>query len=359
MSTVAWAAWVALVMATALTTTNPYVLAILLASVVLVAVAAPRTERAGLGLRVMLALGLGLFVFSIGAAMLNTGFGERVLFTLPRASAPDWLGGLLLGGEVTAETLVAGAVRGAVVLAVLLGFAVFSGAVSAHAILRLAPAALFHAGLVVTIGLALLPATIADIRHIREMQALRGRPTGVRGLPALVAPAVMGGLDRAMRFAEAMEARGYAAPPAVPARTRLAGAVAAPLLVAAAWVWFYQPDVRWIGAAAALAGAGALLFWGWDCARRQRVTRLTVEREPLLPRLAARLSLAGAVALVIADLGGWLPGGYNPFAGFPAPPFSALAIAPAVAALWPLPFLIAAPRPRVRSEPAVPPPLPS
>lgn len=353
MSTVAWAAWVALVTATALTATNPYVLGILLAAVALVAVAAPRTERAGLGLRVMLALGLGLFAFSIGAAMLNTGFGERTLFTLPRAGAPDWLGGLALGGDVTAEALTAGALRGAVVLAVLLGFAVFSGAVSAHAVLRLAPAALFHAGLVVAIGLALLPATVADLRRIREMRALRGHPTGVRGLPALVVPAVMGGLDRAMRFAEAMEARGYAAPSPLPARTRLAGLAAAPLFAAAAWIWFYFPEVRWIGGAAALAGAGALVLWGWDSARCRRVTRLAVEREPLPLRIAALLSLTGAFAVVAADLGGWAPGGYNPFAGFPAPEFSALAATPAIAVLWPLPFLAAAPRPRARREAAV------
>ena len=74
--------------------------------------------------------------------------------------------------------------------------------------------------------------------------------------------------------------------------------------------------------------------------------------------MAALLSLAGAVAVVAADLGGWLPGAYNPFAGFPAPEFSALAATPAIAALWPLPFLAAAPRPRAAREAAVSVPAP-
>ena len=355
MSTVAWAGWVTLVMAVALTTTNPISLAILLVATVLVTIAAPKTERAGLGIRYMALLGIGLFALSVGVAIINTGSGDHTLFTLPRVAAPDQLGGLRLGGEVTAEALVGGAIRGAVIFAILLGFAVFSGAVSPHAALRLAPAVLFHAGLAVTIGLALLPATLTDIKRLREMQALRGRRAGVRELPALVVPAVMGGLDRAMRFAEAMEARGYAAPPAIPAGTRLAGLAAAPLLVAAAWVWFYYPEARWAGAAAGAAGAIALVFWGWDVARRRRTTRLTVEHEPRALFVAGRVSLALAAGVVIAALGGWAPAAYNPFAGLPVPEFSAAGAAPALAAAWPLPFLaFDEPRPQAEASISIP-----
>ncbi len=355
MSTVAWAGWVALVMAVALTTTNPSSLAILLSATVLVAIAAPKTERAGLGIRYLALLGIGLFALSIGVAVINTGSGDHTLFTLPRLDAPEQIGGLSVGGAVTAEALVGGAIRGAVIFAVLLGFAVFSGAVSPHAALRLAPAVLFHSGLAVTIGLALLPATLTDIQRLREMQALRGRRGGVRELHALVVPAVMGGLDRAMRFAEAMEARGYAAPPAIPAGTRLAGLAAAPLLVAATWVWFYYPEARWAGAAAAAAGAIAIVFWGWDIARRHKTTRLTVEHEPPALFVAGRVSLALAAGVVVAALAGWAPAGYNPFAGLAVPEFSAAGAAPAFAAAWPLPFLaFSETRPRAEASSSVP-----
>lgn len=340
MSTVAWTGWVTLVMAVALTTTNPLYLAIVLLTVIIVAAISPKTEGSGLGIRFMLVLGLALFVLSIGVAVINTGSGEHVLLTLPRLDAPDKLGGLSLGGDITAEAVVGGAIRGTVILSILLGFAVFSATVSPHAVLRLAPAVLFHAGLVITIGLALLPSTLADLQRIREMQALRGRSAGVRELPAIVVPVVMGGLDRAMRFAEAMEARGYATPPPVPAATRLLGMASAPLLIAAAWIWFYYPEVRWIGVLAAVAGVAAVLLWGWDVARRRRTTRLNVEREPLLLFVAGRASFLLAAGVVLADLGGWLPTVYNPFAGLPAPEFGAVGALLAVAPAWPLMFLV-------------------
>src|SRR5690606_10978201 len=121
-------------------------------------------------------------------------------------------------------------------------FATFSAAVRPHDALRLAPAALFHAGLVVTIGLTLLPATMDDLRRVREMQALRGRPGGLRGLPGIVAPAVTGGLERSLRLAEALEARGFASGLRPPAWSQAAGVASAPLLLAAASAWYYAEE---------------------------------------------------------------------------------------------------------------------
>ena len=339
MSTVAWTGWVTLVMAVALTTTNPLYLAIVLLTVVLVALVSPKNEGSGLGIRYMLVLGVALCALSIGVAVINTGSGEHVLFSLPQFDAPDKLGGLSLGGDVTGEAVVGGAIRGTVILSVLLGFAVFSAAVSPHAVLRLAPAVLFHAGLVITIGLALLPSTLADLRRIREMQALRGRSTGIRSLAAIAVPVVMAGLDRAMRFAEAMEARGYASPPRIPAAKRLLGMASAPLLIASAWIWFYYADLRWISVIVSLLGVAALVGWGWDVARRQHTTRLNVEPEAPALFLLGRVSFVLAAGLVLADLAGWLPTSYNPFAGLPAPEFGVVGALLAIAPAWPLAFL--------------------
>src|SRR5690606_21197233 len=120
----------------------------------------------------------------------------------PGPSFPDWFGGLRLGGPFTAEALVAASIRAAAILAVFLSFAIFNGAVSPVRLLRLAPASLFHASLVITVGLTLLPSIVQDTRRIREMQMLRGSRMGLRQLPGLVVPAVLGGLDRSLRLAE-------------------------------------------------------------------------------------------------------------------------------------------------------------
>lgn len=339
----AWVAWVLMVMAVALSTTNPLYLGVVLLCVLLTGVLAPKTGSAIAGFWAMLVFGAGLFVLSLAIAVVNGGYGERVLFTVPGPQIPGWLGGLQFGGPVAAEGLVAAAVRGLAILCVLVAFAVFNGAVSPHRVLRTAPAALFHAGLVVTVGLTLLPASIDDLRRIREMRALRGARTGLRDLPAVVVPAIIGGLERSMRLAEAMEARGYAAasPPRWPARA--AGLASAPLLLAAAWGWFYYEWARPFAAVAALLGVAALLAWGRAAASRRRTTRLASEPTSLIDRVAIAASLAVALLAVAGRATGWPELGYNPFAGLEWPPFALDGALVALATAWPALRLAAIP----------------
>lgn len=351
MSTVAWTGWVTLVMAASLTTSNPLYLAIVLLCVVLTGVLAPKTETGVAGFQSLLVVGLTLLAFSIGIAVINGSYGEHTLFTTPSPELPWWLGGLALGGPVTAEGLLAAAIRGTTILAILLAFATFNGAVSPHRMLRLTPAALFHAGLVVTIGLTLLPSSIEDVRRIREMQALRGRRTGLRQLPALAAPAVLGGLERSMRLAEAMEARGYAASPQGPLWGRAAGVAAAPALLSAAGLWFYYDQMRPAAALAAAFGVACLAGWWVAAARRRKTTRLRREPVPRIERVGALLSFGAAIALVANGMGGWLDMGYNPFAGLAWPQFEPAGAAVALTCSWPAAWLAFGPPPGEQSPP--------
>lgn len=351
MHTLAWVAWVTMVMAVALTTTNPYYLGIVLLAVILVAVLAPKTAVAITGLRALAIFGAMLFAISLGIATINGNAGSHVLFTMPGPDVPDWLGGLRLGGPVTAEGLVAAAVRGLAILCVFLAFATFNGAVSPHRVLRTAPAALFHAGLVVTVGLTLLPATIEDLHRLREMRALRGAPAGLRDLPALVVPAVLGGLERAMRLAEAMEARGYASDPQPARWQRLSALCAAPLLLAAAWGWYYFEPARPFAGAAALLGVSVAGSWVWSASRARRTTRLDAERFSAGDRAAVAGSLAIALVSVAGGAAAWWGLRYNPFAGFHLPSFSLLGALLALAAAWPAPRLAFERKPARASSP--------
>ncbi len=348
--TAAWLAWVLLVMIVALVTNNPYYLAIVFLSVLLVAVLSPRTGTSVASFRALLAFGLSLFAVSMLIAVINGNFGDHILFTIPGPELPGWLGGLRLGGPVSAEGLVAAAIRGLAILTVLLAFGVFNGAVSPHRVLRTAPAALFHAGLVVTVGLTLLPATIEDTRRIREMRALRGARTGLRELPALVVPAVINGLERSMRLAEAMEARGYAASePPRPGR-QLLGAVSVPLLIGAAWGWYYYDWARPVAAAAALLGLAALAAWFVAMARGSRATRLRDDPIHPLDRGCIALSIGVGTLALTGAAGGWLPLKYNPFADLPWPGFSPAGAAIAMSCAWPAVRLALLPAPALRSR---------
>jgi energy-coupling factor transport system permease protein len=350
----AWAAWVTMVMVVALATTNPLYLALLLLCVLVVATFAPRTGTGATSFRALLIFGFSMMVLSVLIATINGNYGDHILFTVPGPEIPRWLGGLRLGGPVSAEGLAAAAIRGLAIICIFLAFGVFNGAVSPHRILRSTPGALFQASLVLTVGLTLLPSSIEDFRRIREMRALRGAPGGLRGLPALVVPAVINGLERSMQLAEAMEARGYAASHAPSPLARLLAAASAPLLVAAAWLWFYSEGWREAGAALAVLGAAFLAAWLFLASRAHRTT--SFEDDPLSwpERIGVSVS-AAAVLLVIAlraaDGGALL---YNPFAGLAVPEFSAAAAALVLSALWPTVVLIFTPAVAPARQPAPP-----
>lgn len=344
----AWMAWVLLVLVVALATTNPLYLAVILLSVALVAALAPRTDTGVASFRALALFGVTMFCISVAVATINGSYGDHVLFTVPGPAVPKWLGGLRLGGPVSAEGLTAASIRGLAILSVLLAFGVFNGAVSPQRVLRSTPAALFHASLVVTVGLTLLPSSIEDVRRIREMRSLRGARGGLRDLPALVVPAVVGGLERSMRLAEAMEARGYASADAPPASARFAAAASAPLFVAASWLWFYE-SAAIPAAVLAFAGAAAIGWWLRAATLSHRTTRFDVVPIPSAERLAVAGSLAGAVLVVVLrtlDAGGF---SYNPFAGLTGPPFAPAGAALALACAWPALFLALAAA-RVRSD---------
>jgi len=347
----AWVAWVCFVMVVALATTNPLYLAVVLLCVVLVAVLAPRTGTGVASFRALALFGVAMITFSVLIATVNGSYGNHILFTIPGPEIPRWLGGLSLGGPVSGEGLVAAAIRGFAILCVFLAFGVFNGAVSPHRVLRSTPAALFHASLVVTVGLTLLPASIEDLRRIREMRALRGARGGIRDLPALVVPAVIGGLERSMRLAEAMEARGYAASPPPPAAARLLSVASVPLLVAGAWAWFYSGAWQWAGAVLGLAGLAALGGWFILAGRAHRTTRLSDEPVPFAQRIAIAASLAGLVAILTARGLGSLSLTYNPFAGLPVPGFSPAGVLLMLICAWPVVFLFFQPAPQPSREP--------
>ncbi len=339
MHPVAWLSWVALVMVLALVTTNPYYLAILLLCVLLVAALAPWSTTALGTFRLMLLVGAGIGVFSIGVAAINGASGAHVLFDIPGPQFPDWFGGLRLGGPVTAEALAGASLRALAILCVFLGFAVFNGAVSPVRLLRLAPASLFHASLVVTVGLTLLPSIVSDTRRIREMQMVRGSRGRFRDLPGLVVPAVLGGLERSLRLAEAMEARGYAAAEPPRRLARAAAMTSLPVMLAGAWLWLYSTDWKWLGPGLALAGVGLLAVWVLSSQRTQSTTRLEDDPVPAAQALAAAVTAVVAVALPFLRGSELLPLSYNPFAGLPAPDFAVLPAVAVLLAAWPAAFL--------------------
>ena len=156
--------------------------------------------------------------------------GGAVLFSLP-----DWLP--LLGGRVTLEALLYGALNGAALAGIFAAFTALNRALPVRSLLRLVPRAYYPLAVVMTIAVTFVPATIQYMQQIREAQAVRGKQMrGVRSWLPLVVPLLEGGIERSMQLAEAMMARGFAsgeeATDARPQVLMLAGLVA----VLAGWL---------------------------------------------------------------------------------------------------------------------------
>ncbi len=135
--------------------------------------------------------------------LLTSHLGETVLVRLPR-----WLP--LLGGAITAEALVYGAINGLVLAVLFTAFVVLNRAVPVRDLTRLVPRAFYPVAVVISIAVTFVPQTLRQLRQIREAQMIRGhRMQGLRDWFPLFMPLLVGGLERALQLAEAMTARGF------------------------------------------------------------------------------------------------------------------------------------------------------
>jgi energy-coupling factor transport system permease protein len=202
----AWLLWLAGMLIPALFTFNLWI-QLLTIGIALLVWPGDATDGQGGFLQRGVLLRLAVAAMVIGALfnVLAVRQGATVLLTLPDALP-------LLGGPLTLEALSYGLLNALRVVSIVFAFATFSRVIDYADLLRLMPAALFELGLMVSIGVTLIPFTLRAFREIREAQALRGHQAqGVRGLLPLFAPLVANGMEHALMLAESLEARGYGA----------------------------------------------------------------------------------------------------------------------------------------------------
>jgi energy-coupling factor transport system permease protein len=359
----AWLAWGSGGLLAAFQVGNPlYLIIILLTATIVLVGCAPREILAQV-LRLFLLLGAIMVVLTTIFSVVTAGDlrGPTVLADLPEVRLPALLGGIVIGGPISAEQLVWGARKGLRLWAILMLMAAFNASVNHYRLLRRVPAFLFHTALITTIALALVPQTIRRLRVIREAQQLRGHHfRGIRDSLALLAPLIAGGLERSLTLAEAMETRGYGrqrasttqdqpwsaqgethaegaaaeqAPPAAQGAGsgnrigmlagRLLGAGAALLLVLGTFGAFYGAELQTPGRIMMAAGAVALATQ----LRRlsSQVVRTRYSRERWSPQdiaLAALGLLVPALLELLRQGGASL--GYQIFPRLSAPDFSPL-----------------------------------
>ncbi len=222
----AWWVW-ALGMATAVSrTTNPLLIAVLVAVVGYVVVArrgdAPWARAFSAYLVLGLVVVLVRVVFNV---VLGAGIDGHVLFTLPQVGLPAWAQGIDLGGPVLAEEVLAAVYDGLRLAALLCCVGAVNALANPKRALRSLPPALYEIGVAVVVALTIAPQLVESVLRVRRARRLRGASArGLRAVRSIAIPVLEDALSRSLMLAAAMDSRGYGRAGEVPRRLRRATA---------------------------------------------------------------------------------------------------------------------------------------
>ena len=207
----AWWAWAICIALAASRTTNPLLLTLLI--VVVAYVVACRRQDSPWSRSFLVFLRLGLLAIAIRVllfALLAPASGAHVLLRVPEVPLPHWLAGLRIGGPIAAEGLLASAYDGLRLAVILICIGAANSLTSPRRLLKALPAALYEAGVALTVAVAFIPQAVAAIGRIRDARRLRGRATSGPAAVRSIAIAVLeGALERSVDLAAAMDTRGF------------------------------------------------------------------------------------------------------------------------------------------------------
>ncbi|MEU0433022.1 CbiQ family ECF transporter T component [Streptomyces sp. NPDC006290] len=302
----AWWIWALGLGTAASRTTNPLLLALLIAVAAFV-VATHRTDAPwARSYTAFVKLAAAVLVIRLAFAVLlgSPIPGTHVIVTLPEISLPHWAQGIRIGGRVTAEGLLFALYDGLKLAALLVCVGAANALANPARLLKSLPGALYEAGVAVVVALTFAPHLIADVQRLRAARRLRGRPDrGLRGLLHVGLPVLEGALERSVALAAAMDARGYGrtaqVPPAV-RRTTGALTLGGLLGVCAGTYGLLTAAGDTYGLPVLLAGLGAALGGLWLGGRRSPRTRYRPDIWGVRAWLVAGSGVAVAALMIVA-----------------------------------------------------------
>jgi len=215
---VTWLVWAIAAAASVQLAPNPLYVAIVLAISFLVVSAHRLDTTLARAFPILVGLGLVFAVIRVTLTALTThsptidGAPPYLWFTLPSVTLPRLLGGFTVGGTIEGDIVLYAAVQAFAVVGILGAFGAFNAVASHHELVQAAPRAFHEPGLIMTVALAFVPATMRAVADAREADRSRtgGRVVRRGRLVRLTVPIVETGLERAVALAESMDARGFA-----------------------------------------------------------------------------------------------------------------------------------------------------
>ncbi len=225
---IAWWGWAIGLAVTASTTTNPWLLLLVIGVAALVVAARHGDQPWSRSFRLYALLAAIIVVVRLLFRILFGG-GDLglVLVDLPEVPLPGWALGVRLLGPLTRESLLFALYDGLRLATIVLCVGAANSLANPKRLLRSMPAALYEIGTALVVAVSILPQLADSLRRVRAAQRLRGGDTRRVGrLRRLVVPVLEDALERSLALAAGMDTRGYGrAGGLTPGRRRLTGAL--------------------------------------------------------------------------------------------------------------------------------------
>lgn len=137
--------------------------------------------------------------------------GVVVLVPLPELRVPGQALGLSLFGDVTAESLLAGAYDGLRLATMLVCVGAANALANPRRLLRTLPAALHEISTAVVVALSVFPQLAESVARVRRARRLRpvSKEGRIAAMRRVVIPVLEDALDRSLLLASSMDSRGF------------------------------------------------------------------------------------------------------------------------------------------------------
>lgn len=222
----AWWVWAICLAVATSTTTNPVVLVLVDAVLLVTALARRPYAPWAQNLRLYFTLA-GFIVVSRVVLHVLVGYktNDAVVLHLPTVHLPAWAAGIMILGPVGLGGLVGAALEGLRLATMLMCFGAANSLANPRRLLAATPAAVRDIGTASAIALSVSPQLVESVQRVRAAQALRGQGRHHR-MRRVALPVLHDTLEGSLSLAASMEARGYGRRAALTRRQRtVAGAI--------------------------------------------------------------------------------------------------------------------------------------
>jgi energy-coupling factor transport system permease protein len=332
----AWWVWAIAGAVAASRTTNPILLAALVAVLVVVVLARRGSGPWARAFRLYLWLAGFIIVLRVVLRIIFAAGGPTVLFRLPVLRLP---GSMRLFGPVSAEALLNAAVSGLQLATMIVAIGAANALANPKRLLAAVPSALYEWGTVVVIAVSVFPQLAESVLRVRRARALRATGGRAHLIRDVMMPVLSDALARSLLLAGAMDSRGYGrsaqvAPGQRRATSLLLVTACLALCVGAYGLLDTGATPVWLGAPMVVGGVGIAAVGLRLSGRRVIRSRYRPDRWGWRESVV----LVGAIVAcaVVWVVGLVRPGWVNPALGLAFPPVPLAALAGLAVLLVPL-----------------------